>query len=171
MLLCQSMYNHTTNYGDMFIWEMTAIPTVHLSRLSTQFSHPFGFANSGKQALCWKNSVNVTTWYCIINWTALRFRCISIFFFAACIWSSLLLASSCANPCENLTMWRIFCQSLREHGYGTVTGTVRQIVKRMHRWNLHGETPRWIEARMLNAAVIIILSGTNIHLSLCFQDQ
>jgi hypothetical protein len=51
-----------------------------------------------------------------------------------------LLASSCANPCENLTMWRIFCQSLREHGYGTVTGTVRQIVKRMHRWNLHGDS-------------------------------
>ena len=28
MSLCQSMYNHTTRYGDMFIWEMAAIPTI-----------------------------------------------------------------------------------------------------------------------------------------------
>ena len=66
MLLCQSMYNHTTNYGDMFIWEMAAIPTVHVSRLLTRFSHPW-FANSGKQVVCWKNSVNATTWY-LLPW-------------------------------------------------------------------------------------------------------
>ena len=159
MLLCQSMYNHTTNYGDMFIWEMAAIPIVHLSRLLTRFSHPWFVVQGSKlsigkvQLMLLHDTVLSTEQLCVSD--------VSPGFFLACIWSPLLLASFCANPCENLTMWRIFSQSLREekkswYGYGTVTGTVRQIVKRMHGWNLHGEIPRWIEARMLNSAVLLV---------------